>query len=366
MESNFMDLDKFSIHLCDGFACHSLAKIFKPAKNIRLTPPSDVEVQEGAEGFNITWKSEYDNHDYLKRQLDYELLLQKSQSSWSQTLKLSATFGSIPRSDLVAHGAYCIKVRSRPAEYRKAYNGTWSEWSPMTCWQVKTQEEQDSLSLILTKSLTPVGLLLVGLLLIVLFSPASRMKIKTLSHTPSPAHFFQPLFQQHESNLQEWFTPQGKFALIYKTEEPPMTCDIMVVPKPIPKDPEENQDVFSLSVTPLTFSQSPSSYVGLPELHEAPPPVTMSFCPGNTSYTQLPCSVWDFAIKEAQVTPGPPETLSEISRADSGCSCEDLTEDPECSLPNSPVDESSPPCFRNDYCILNKTADGVVPVLVSK
>lgn len=164
--------------------------------------------------------------------------------------------------------------------------------------------------------------------------------------------------------LQEWLSPGGTFVLTYQTEEILTTDAVFVVPKPTTKDPEENQDLHSPpAVTQLAFPQCPTSYVGLPGLHAAPPPVTM-VCPGDSSYTQLPCPVWGVGVAEVEVVSPPPKDFFNISRTDSGC--EELTQSPECSLPNSPVDESPPPCYCTDYCILNKTAEGFAPVLVSK
>lgn len=166
-------------------------------------------------------------------------------------------------------------------------------------------------------------------------------------------------------NLQEWFSPQGKYLLTYKTEEILTTDSVVIVPKPITKDPEENQDLHTPSVVQLALIPGQSSYVGLPGIHEPPPPLTM-VCQGNTSYTQLPCTVWVGGSEEVEVPSSLPKGFLDISHADSGCSCEDLTQEPEFSVPNSPVDESPPPCNCNDYCILKKTAEGFSPVLVSR
>lgn len=143
------------------------------------------------------------------------------------------------------------------------------------------------------------------------------------------------------------------------------TDTVTVVPKPMKKDPEENLDFHDPSVTQLPFTQCQTSYVGLPGMHKVSSSVTM-VCPGDTSYTQLPCSVWGFNTGEIQIMPSPPKDSLEISCSDSGCSFDSLTESPDRSLPTSPVVESSPPFYCNDYCILNKTAEGVVPVLVTK
>ncbi|KAJ4930770.1 hypothetical protein JOQ06_025078 [Pogonophryne albipinna] len=174
---------------------------------------------------------------------------------------------------------------------------------------------------------------------------------------------FELLLQRSQSTeSKEWLSPKGKYVLAYKTEEILTTDDVIVVPKPITKEPEENVDYHNPTVH-LTFTQGHSSYVGLPGVHEASPPLTMIY-PGDTSYTQLPSSVWGLGVGEKEVASSPPEDFLNISCADSGC--EDPTQSPECSLPNSPVEDIPPPCYCNDYCILNKTAEGFAPVLVSR
>lgn len=164
-------------------------------------------------------------------------------------------------------------------------------------------------------------------------------------------------------NLQDWLSPKGKLLQTYKPEEILTADAVIVVPKPPnTKDLEENQDP---SVTPLLFTQCPTSYVGLPGMHEPPPPVT-AVSPGNTSYTRLPCSVWGLSVGEVEVVSSPVKEVLHTGCADSGCSSEDLTQNPECSLPNSPFDDGPSKCFCTDYCILNRTAEGFAPVLVSK
>ncbi|KAK2844993.1 hypothetical protein Q5P01_011652 [Channa striata] len=348
--------DKFNIDFCNNSGCESLLKGFNPSLNIQLIPPNEVQVQKTPEGYNLTWKSGYESNYFLNNFIDFEILAQSLQRNEIKTDHLSSPVKSVSilfKSD----SKYCVKLRSRPYLTIQEYKGVWSKWGPLTCWKNELPKDNENISVILTKSLAPVCVV-VGVLLLVLFSPAARMKIKTLSHTPSPAPFFQPLFQQYEGSLQEWLSPQHKFALIYKTEEILTTTDVTVVPTT--KDPEENQVFRNPPVTQLTFAQCPTSYVGLPGLHEVSPAVTF-VCPGDTSYTQLPSSIWGLSTGEVQAISPPPKDFSEISCCDSGCSFETLT-----SLPTSPVEDSSPPFYCNDYCILNKTAEGVVPVLVSK
>lgn len=165
-------------------------------------------------------------------------------------------------------------------------------------------------------------------------------------------------------NLQEWLSPKGKNVLTHKADEGMISDRVAVVPKPNTKDPEETQTFLNPPVIQLAFPQCQTSYVGLPGMDMAPAPIAM-VCPANTSYTQLPCSVWERG-REAEIASSPPEDVLDISCVDSGCSFEDVTQSPECSLPSSPVVETLAPCYCSDYCILNKTAEGVVPVLLSK
>uniref|UniRef100_UPI0009B46F37 interleukin-4 receptor subunit alpha-like n=1 Tax=Monopterus albus TaxID=43700 RepID=UPI0009B46F37 len=189
----------YDIDLCNTFDCHRLVESFKPSKNVQMTPPHKAEVHQTPEAFNITWKSGYEKHDYLASFVRYQLLLQTFQSSESKTSHLESDekFVSILRLHPKAYAKYCIKVRSEPIRY----TGTWSKWSPLTCWENEAQKEQETILVILTKSLAPVCVV-VGVFLFVFYSPATRERIKTLSRTPSPAPFFQPLFQQHKGNLQ--------------------------------------------------------------------------------------------------------------------------------------------------------------------
>ncbi|MED6271691.1 hypothetical protein CHARACLAT_022883 [Characodon lateralis] len=150
---------------------------------------------------------------------------------------------------------------------------------------------------------------------------------------------------------------------MYKTEEDLIANAVTIVPKASPKDLEENQVFLTTPAIQLTFPPSLTSYVGLPGMDKPPIP---GVCPGETPYTQLPFSIWGFSIQEVEVVSSEPNDFLEISHSDSGCNCEDLTQSPECSLPCSPVSEIPTPSHRSNYCILNKTAEGVVPVLLSK
>ncbi|XP_023187118.1 interleukin-21 receptor-like [Xiphophorus maculatus] len=362
-DSHMASYHKYEINLCKASFCEVLQSNFTPKLSIKLTPPPVVDLQKLTDYINITCKSNrYKTHMYFSKKLVYEALLQESHSSWNITFRL--TFGNVhavhSKSLLKQNTEYCVKARFKFRDEQKL-RSTWSEWGEPICWTNEQMREQEHIVPILLKSLGPICLI-IGILLFVFYNPATRMKIKTLGHTPTPAPFFKPLFQQHDGNLQEWLSPQGKYVLKYKTEEDLITDAVTVVPKSSPEDLEENQVFLVAPGTQLVFPLSHTSYVGFPGMEKASAPP----CPGDTPYTQLPCSVWGPCIQNVEVVCSDPKGFLEISRSDSGCSCEDLTQSPECSLPCSPVDEIPMANHCNDYCILNKTAQGVVPVLLSK
>lgn len=138
---------------------------------------------------------------------------------------------------------------------------------------------------------------------------------------------------------------------------------VMVVPKLITREAEENSESNNSPVTELEFTHC-QTYVTLPGMHETVPPLP-PICSGDTSYTQLPCSSFGIGIGKVEAVSPPPKDFLTISSADSGFSFEDLTQTLDCSLPTSPSEESPPLCNSTDYCILNKTADGLVPVFAS-
>ncbi|XP_056261996.1 interleukin-21 receptor-like [Pseudoliparis swirei] len=357
---NLSNFHQYDIKLCRNSVCQNVTHLFEPSQNIQPTPPRQPEIREAPETFNITWRSGYEGHRYLKGDLDYELLLQtQSTGTRISRLKSLETSASVPRSRLPPGATLCIKVRSKPNNKRD-YGGTWSEWSPSTCRENKAgKEDEDNRFVVLIRSLGPVCAV-VGVTLFVLRRPAVRMKIETLSHTPTPAPFFQPLFQQHGGNLQKWLSPQGKMELTYKTEEV-LTADAVIVePKPVTTDPEENR-AFHNPTVPLGFTQCQSSYVGLPGVHWASPPPVPTVSPGETSHAAPPRPVWGVDVEEVEVVSALPADVFNTCSSDSGCSFEEPTQSPECSSPNRPP----PPCFCNDYCVLNKTAGGFAPVLVS-
>ncbi|XP_008428956.1 interleukin-21 receptor-like [Poecilia reticulata] len=358
-DSEMASIYIYEINICNASFCKALQSDFRPRLNIKLSPPPAVDLQKSTDYINITCKSDrYKEHMYFKGKLIYEALLQESHGSWNRTVSLPPfenNYAIHSKALLKQNTEYCVKARFKP-EDNTAWRSTWSEWGEPACWTNEQMTEQDIVTILL-KSLGP-ACLIIGILLFAFYNPATRMKIKTLGRTPTPAPFFKPLFQQHDGNLQEWLSPHGKYDLTYKTEEDLITDAVTVVPQSSPKDLEENQ-VF---LTQLVFPLSHTSYVGFPGMEKASAPPF----PGDTPYTQLPCSVWSPCVQNVEVVCSDPKDFLEISRSDSGCSCEGLTQSPECSLPCSPVDEIPTPRHCSDYCILNKTAQGVVPVLLSK
>ncbi|XP_076006546.1 interleukin-21 receptor-like [Genypterus blacodes] len=366
--ATFYDYDTFEISLCHTHGCQAVVSGFNPSKNIQLTPPRDVKVQTTPENLNITWRSGYEEHEYLSNTLSYQLKLWHEASSRRNKilLNLETKSTSIRRSHLEPDALYCIAVRSRPVW--SSYGSIWSSWSQPMCFRTEAGEDEDNMLVELMGSVGSVCVAAGVLLVFIFFSPAARMQIKSWCHTPTPAPFFQPLFQQYEGNLKEWVSPQHDVILKCETEEILKMELVTVEPKTIRKDPEEEQDLQKPTVL-----QCQTSYVGFPGVGVASPP-SHAVCLVDSSYTPLPWPTWGPGVVEEVPVSSPKHFLDNSSVDSAGESCgssfDDSSQSPECSLPSSLMmmspSPSAPPCFCQDYCILNKTSEGVVPVFLPK
>ncbi|XP_056142842.1 interleukin-21 receptor-like [Lampris incognitus] len=355
-EDTFKSFDTIIISLCQNSSCRVMINEFKPASNIQLNPPENVTLHQTPVNVNITWSSGYEHHPYLSAGVEYEVQLQKSNGdNEAQTFPRSTNFMSTNRSQFETDSEYCIKVKSY-----HIYGKHWSKWSQLKCW--KTAEGKNKI-LTLMESVGPL-VFVVGVLLFAIYSPGTRMKIKSLLHVPTPAPFFQPLFQEYRGNLQEWLSSQGHVISTCRMEDFLIADSVIIASTPILKDREAYQSLPEMSTTLPVLIQGQSSYVGLPGI-DFPSNHTKGNCPEDTSYTQLPCSAMEFGFEDVVTASSLPTDFLDTSHADSGCGCEEVTENPEFSLLSGPQ-HPSPQCFQDDYCILNKTAEGLTPVLVPR
>lgn len=158
--------------------------------------------------------------------------------------------------------------------------------------------------------------------------------------------------------------------LAYKTEEIITADPVVVLPRPVTQEAEEVERLCLSPAKQVGFPQCQMSYVGLSEIQESLPTLP-EFCPGDMSYTKFPCSVWAsrVVVEEASEALSQTHAIKATSsdyEEDSGCNFDDIAKSQECSPASSPV-VGSPPVYNcRDYCILNKTAQGFAPTLVSR
>ncbi|KAM8826539.1 interleukin-21 receptor-like [Synchiropus picturatus] len=330
----FMSIDIYDIDLCFNFICTSVVKQFKPSWNLQLTPPEVLVVHHAPDNITLMWKSGYEDHKYLNDALRYEIQIQQRASSQTKTWTVTPTaeetkrkMQSVELPDPESDAQGCVKVRSNTREGTSDFKATWSLWSPEVCKEIKGRPGQQNL-------LTHLGIISAfGGLVLVIFSCATFKKILRLPfyRTPSPAPYFQSLFQQHDGNLLEWLSPHGNLA--NTIEEIVVMSRVIVEAKPITRDLRHHA---SLPQTPVVSSQKLS-------------------CQLNPLYTLPPCGPDEFREDEGIAT----EDFVIITRQDSGCSSEGLVESLESSL------ERQFPCCITDYCTLNQRGEVVMPVLVS-
>lgn len=62
--TSFMSEDHFHVLLCNYFGCDNVTD-FYPVKYVKPTPPSDLTVESTPDGYSFSWRSGYENHDYM-------------------------------------------------------------------------------------------------------------------------------------------------------------------------------------------------------------------------------------------------------------------------------------------------------------
>ncbi|KAM9723747.1 uncharacterized protein ACNS7B_019054 [Menidia menidia] len=394
------DVYSYKIQLCDDSGCSLLMETFEPYQNIKLNPPPEIHIQETEKAVNISCEGKpYKESIYVEQALVYEVELRETRTSENKVLRTTSgaeALLTVGRSSLRPRAEYCVRVRFMVE--RELFPGDghqWSGWSERSCWENGAgggDLDQEPVLVLLAKALVPVCLC-AGVLL-VFCSPAGRMKIKTLAHTPSP----EPFFRQHQGNLQDWLAPPDKSLRSRGVEELLVIDAVTVLPKaappppgppppgPPPPGPPPPGPPLSRPPTPPgpppTRSTGPPTWSSLvfvtpPRTWPSTPPIPGS--PGGGGGDPSPCTPPETWTPETWTpetwTPETwtPETgILETSQADSGC--EGLSQSPP-PQPPPPWGVTPPPgvwgvtppprCW-GDYCLLSRTSRGVVPVLVSK
>ncbi|XP_048461238.1 cytokine receptor common subunit gamma-like [Rhincodon typus] len=95
---------------------------------------------------------------------------------------------------------YTFQVRSKINQYCASAK-LWSEWSPAIQWRKDHTQSEGSAGL---RTIITVLSLLGLMLLVVIVTKNERLKVIIIPKIPNPGRSFDPLFNNHNGNFQDW------------------------------------------------------------------------------------------------------------------------------------------------------------------
>ncbi|NXK82084.1 IL2RB protein, partial [Amazona guildingii] len=178
---------------------------FRPLANIKLRPPSNLQLVHKTENtYNLTWSLNISSH-YLNGKREYQVRYRKTTESWEEARNFTiiqdqmwAVFET-----LSSNTKYEAAVRARPSA-SSICKGVWSNWSKTILW--RTHADQTS------QLVLPV--LIVSTCIFIVIGTAFLINLRTLEwfkkilkiHIPDPEKFFPPLVSVHGGDIQKWLS----------------------------------------------------------------------------------------------------------------------------------------------------------------
>ncbi|XP_051569585.1 interleukin 21 receptor, tandem duplicate 2 [Myxocyprinus asiaticus] len=350
--SGFMDIDQYTITLfyLENGQNNSLLleSSYYPAKNIKPKPPDNFMFQYANGTYHFKWQSGYEHHVYGKvLPFMYEFLYYKEGDRGSEVIAHPEML-QIDELKLVRGAQYTAMVRTG-IDQNHFYNGTLSDWSIAIKWKTTLEDQSNQVGRIAI-----ITCLMLGFLILLLSVPVARMKIKEIAWVPTPATYFQPLYQHYQGNFQCWVLAKSPIQDVCVMEEF-STIDKIAEAKTTLQDYGEKTDVHP-------SAQCYTAYVG-PTAAIWAPFQTTDVC----SETSIPCEELSLSCEEL------PDQVDDLIQCLSTVCCSgdvlslknsvlSLESSESCGSSEAPaIINPTPVCFKQDYCTLTDTPQGPVP-----
>ncbi|XP_021266812.1 interleukin-9 receptor-like isoform X2 [Numida meleagris] len=182
---------------------------YSPRQHIKLDPPLNIQSNITASKCQIWWTVP----SYLEEILQYQLQYKEYSKSWETALNKMPP-SSLPHIEIEGiefHSgiSYVARVRCKVSEIEDSYHSQWSDWSQTTVFQREgTLELSENLFNARTLQFLFIPLSF-GTLLCLFWNCklSSRAKVLSCLNVPTPAAFFQPLYNLHNGNFKDWVGP---------------------------------------------------------------------------------------------------------------------------------------------------------------
>ncbi|XP_059682629.1 interleukin-9 receptor-like [Gavia stellata] len=213
LASQILETDGYRVSLQGNFFGHNHTYItfpeYNPRKHIKLDPPLNIQSNVTASKCQIWWSVPW----YLVEILQYELQYKEYSMSWEIALNKTPP-SSLPQIEIEATElrsgvAYIARVRCKVSENEDSYHSQWSEWSQTTVFQRAGVPELPE-KILNTRTIQFLFIpLSFGTLLYLFWNCRLSSRAKSLScfNIPTPAAFFQPLYNLHDGNFKDWVGP---------------------------------------------------------------------------------------------------------------------------------------------------------------
>ncbi|XP_069824959.1 interleukin-2 receptor subunit beta [Dendropsophus ebraccatus] len=169
---------------------------FKPFYNLRLDPPTLLDIQITEDGmWNLTWHTSYRNYiDNVETEVQYKPVKWSWKDGKKFTIKQTDVSASLR--DLHPDTLYEARVRINQTRYK---GGRWSEWSKPVQWTTPSQGFTFP-----TPGVAAISIVL--LILVVVLCSSKRVKKIMWIGVPDPSPFFDPLLNTHKGNFKKWLS----------------------------------------------------------------------------------------------------------------------------------------------------------------
>ncbi|XP_073537711.1 interleukin-7 receptor subunit alpha [Phyllobates terribilis] len=213
---------EFHLHLLEYNVCMvwkksqpcqsvNLRKIAIPDRPSNVTIIYNNELEEYV--FNISVP--YGGNEYLRDNLEHELVLRNEGTSWldckdetyrtghhKMCFTIRALVLYVPKGNLDYSTKYEVRVRSKPTEF---YDGSWSPWSAITTFKTENNGDMNSTVPIVLSTSIPFFLLIVVILIAVFWK--SRIKPFVWPEIPDHKKTLEKLCAKPKQNIHISFNP---------------------------------------------------------------------------------------------------------------------------------------------------------------
>uniref|UniRef100_A0A3B4G5L7 Interleukin-21 receptor-like n=1 Tax=Pundamilia nyererei TaxID=303518 RepID=A0A3B4G5L7_9CICH len=169
---------------------------------VKLKPPLNVQVENAAEFYNITW-----SHDNAADCLRYRVRIRTSENLLKDPVfskeRVSEMQILINHNELQPHTNYTVDVQATFCP-KYALQGPWSEWSSTTNWKTEALNVKGTWWHIFL----PI-IMAFFFCLCLCYSQKTywQRKLQVITYIPRPDEFFKPLYHNYEGNFKEWVKP---------------------------------------------------------------------------------------------------------------------------------------------------------------